>query len=200
MKTLLRLLKWSWRSWPVIILVVLFIAHLALVEYFCFNVSVIHKTIALITQLVGGLLILYSIDSNIGIIKDKNLLALLTGYLREFPLIKRPVVIQVQGGAVGLSSLDAKITVTRSPETLEEKLEYLQEQITNVKTDLERETKKINEKIDQNSKKVESKISETKSELRKLETKIEKVSIGGIKIQFLGVLLMGYGSITSYFA
>lgn len=200
MKILLRLLKWSWRSWPVIIIVILFIAHLSLVDYFCSNVSEVHKIIALITQLIGGLLILYSIDSNIGIIKDKNLLALLTGYLREFPLIKRPVVIQAQGVTMGLSSLNTEITVTRSPKTIEEKLEYLQEQITNLKTNLERETKKTNEKIDQNSKKVESKISETKSDLRKLETKIERVSIGGIKIQFLGVLLMGYGSITSYIA
>lgn len=106
MKILLRLLKWSWRSWPVIIIVILFIAHLSLVDYFCSNVSEVHKIIALITQLIGGLLILYSIDSNIGIIKDKNLLALLTGYLREFPLIKRPVVIQAQGVTMGLSSLN----------------------------------------------------------------------------------------------
>jgi peptidoglycan hydrolase CwlO-like protein len=163
-------------------------------------VSATHKAIALITQLVGGLLILYSIDSNIGIIKDRNLTALLTAYLREFPLVKRHFVIEAESGAMGISSFDAKITVTRSPKTLEEKLEYLQEQITNVKTDIERNTKKINDKIDQNSKKVEAKISETKSDLRSLETKIEKVSIGGIKIQFLGVLLMGYGAITSYIA
>lgn len=200
MNTILRLFKWSWRAWPVLVLIVLIFFHLLLVNFLCLNASTINKTISLISQLVGGLLILYTVDSNIGIINKKNLFSIFANYLREFPLIKRSVVIEAHGISMGTSAYKARVTVGRNPKSIEEKIEFLQEQINEVKRDIEQESRDINEKIDRYSKEMNIKIQETKSTILNIETKMEEVSIGGIKAQFFGVLLMIYGSISGYVA
>ncbi|MEK6772082.1 MAG: hypothetical protein AABY62_10680 [Pseudomonadota bacterium] len=200
MRTLIRLFKWLWRAWPVLFLLVLIWFHLLLIYYFYPNASTINKTTSLILQIVGGLLILYTVDSNIGIINKKSLFAIFANYLREFPLIRRSAVIESQGISTSSSVGKAKLTVGRNPQSLEEKIEYLQEQINEVKRDIEQESRDLNEKIEHQSKEMNIKIQETKSALQNIESKIVEVSIGGIKVQFFGVLLVVYGSISGYVA
>lgn len=197
---LLRLIKWSWRAWPILVLVFLFCAHLLLLNYFSQWANFINKLASLVSQLAGGLLILYSIDSNIGIIKQKSLFSILTDYVKEFPLLKRSVVIQLQGMTMVVSGGKAKLTVGRNPQNIDEKLEYLQEQINEVKRDFEQEAKNLNEKIDCQSKEINAQIQDAKGALRSLESKMDKVSTGGIKVQLFGVLLMVYGAIAGYAA
>ena len=191
---MIRLLKWFWRAWPVIIILVVFNIHLTLISYFGFCET--NKLIALITQLVGGCFILYSIDSNIGIIQNKNLVDIFFEYIKAFPLIKRPVVLGPF--TVGANcSASIEVAVTQNPKTIEDTLKYLQKQITENKIDTERRIKSLDKTINQ---KIGSNQNETKSALLEIETKMEKVSIGGIKVQIFGILLMVYGAITSYIA
>ena len=200
MGTLLRLIKWSWRAWPILALIFLICGHLLLLNWFSQSAGLINKTASLVAQLVGGLLILYSIDSNIGVIKQKSLLSILTSYFKEFPLIKRSVVIEVQGAAMAMTGGKAKITVGRNPQSVDEKIEYLQEQINELKRDLEQESKELNQKIERQSKEMNAQIKDAKSALRNLESKMDEVSTGGIKVQLFGVLLMVYGAIAGYAA
>lgn len=160
----------------------------------------INKRVSFFLQIIGGLLILFSIDSNIGIIKEKTLFSIFANYLREFPLIKRSVVIKLQGTANVTIGTEAKITVVRNPKNIEEKIEYLQEQINVVKRDLEQTQKELNEKINRQSKEIIIQNQEVKSVLRNFESKMDKVSVGGIKAQLFGVLLMLYGAIAGYMA
>jgi hypothetical protein len=155
---------------------------------------------SLVAQLVGGLLILYSIDSNIGVIKQKSLLLMLTSYFKEFPLIERPIVIQSRGASMGISGVKGMITIDQNPQCIDEKIEYLQEQINELKKNVEQESKKLNEKIERQSEEINTQIQVAKSTLRNLESKINEISIGGIKVQLFGVLLMVYGAIAGYVA
>lgn len=200
MSSFLRLIKWFWKAWPVIVFVPLICIHFVLLDNFPKDIVAINKFISLLTQLIGGLLILYSIDSNIGIIKQKSLIALLTTYLKEFPLFNKPIILEVQGISQATSICKARITVGRNPQSIEEKIQYLQDQINEIRCCLEQDIKDINEKIDRKSKEMGVQIQETKSALRNLESKIDEVSAGGIKIQLFGVLLMVYGAITNYVA
>jgi hypothetical protein len=197
---LLRLIRWSWRAWPILILTPLLCAHLLLLYYFAQSAGSINKTVSFLLQLVGGLLILYSIDSNIGVIKQKSLFALLKNYIKEFPFIKRSFVLEAQGAAFGTSFGKAKISVTRNPTGVDEKIAYLQEQIDGLRGELELESKELNEKIDIHAKKMGEQIQDAKSALQNLESKMDEVSTGGIKIQLFGVLLIVYGAIAGYVA
>lgn len=174
--------------------------HLLLLNNFPQSAYTINKATSLLTQLLGGLLILYSIDTNIGVINQKSLLAIFAAYFKEFPLIKRSITLNIQGALHATSSLEAKLTVGRNPKSIDEKIEYLQDQINDVKRDIEQEAKKLNERIERQSKYVGARIQETQSALRNLESKMDEVSIGGVKVQLFGVLLMVYGAIAGYVA
>ena len=125
---------------------------------------------------------------------------MVTNYLRECPLIRRSVVVGAQAGSYGISGAKAKLTVGRNPKSIEEKLEYLQEQINEARRDFEQEIKGLNQTIDANSKEMKTKIEATQTALITIGSKMDEVSIGGIKIQLFGVLLLIYGSISEYFA
>lgn len=198
MRAIKNILKWIWKAWPIIIILPCLIIHYELIHYFEPYADTIHKTIALIVQIVGGLLVLYSIDSNIGIIKDKKLTALFTDYLKSFPLIKKSYVIEAKSGAMSVTGLDAKLKVIRKPKTIEDKLNYLQEQIDSLEKTIDKKAEALDSKIKNISEKLNADVSETKKAIEHIETQIEQVSIGGFKSQLFGLLLLLYGAITSY--
>jgi hypothetical protein len=200
MQAIIKFLKWLWRAWPLLGILLLILTRFLLIYYFSFNASSTDKFLSLVSQIIGGLFILDSIDSNIGIINDKKLFLIFSNYLREFPLIKRSVVLQAHGASIAMASSTAKATVSRNPISIEEKLEYLQDQIDTIKRDIELESKELNAKIDRCSNELNIKIQDTKLALEKIDSKIKEVSIGGISEQIFGVLLMVYGAISGYFA
>jgi hypothetical protein len=121
---------------------------------------------------------MHSIASNIKIIKDKTISSIFANYVQEFPLRKRSYVLEAQGTSTEMSDVArAKLTVVRHPKYIEEKIEYLQEQIFEVKRDTEQETNELRTKIDDLSKLMSAKTQETKAALGDVESKIEKVSV-----------------------
>lgn len=200
MNTFHRLITWIWRSWPIVIPAIFIIIHIYILKIFPGNVSEINKTVSLVAQITGGLSILYSIDSNIGIIKKLNLFDIIRNYLKEFPLLIKNVTLDIQGSMHAVTTSNADVTVGRNPQTIEEKIDYLQEQITDLQKDLKDKAKSLDDKIKKETEALKKQIQEIKNEVGKVKQQIEEVSIGGIKIQFFGVMLILYGSITGYAA
>lgn len=200
MRTLLRLIQWFGRAWPVIVIVLVICGHFLLLDYFSQSNEFINKTASLLAQLAGGFLILYSIDSNIGIMNEKSLHTMLKNYFKEFPLIKKSVVVELKGLEVTVSAGKLKVVVERNPQSIDEKIQYLQEQIDQLKRQLEQESKELNMKIERQSEEINAQIQNAKSTLRIFEDKMVEVSTGGIKVQLFGILLMVYGAFAGYFA
>lgn len=200
MNTLFRLTIWFWKAWPIIIVAFLICLHLQLINYYPQYNNLIHKTVSLVTQLLGGLLILYSLDSNIGIANQKTLLVLLKAYFRDFPLVKKSVTLEAQGSASSVSKGKVEATVVRNPKYIEEKIEYLQTQINELKLDVQGRIEELNARIEQQSKEIGMKTQKIDSAILNLESKIKEISIGSLKFQLLGVLLMLYGAISGYIA
>lgn len=173
--------------------------HLLAIYFFKCD-EFVNRTASLVSQLVGGLLILYSIDSNIGVIKQESLCFMLASYVKDFPLIKRSVTAEPKGVSTIGSTGRVVAGIDRNPQSIEEKIEHLQEQINKLKTDFVQKFKEVNEKIDQKSKIINTKVQNTKEELRNIESKVGKVSIGGLKVQLFGVLLIIYGAFSGYAA
>jgi hypothetical protein len=200
MHTVSNLMKWLCRAWPFFGIALLILIRFLLISYFSFNASSTDKFLSLVSQILGGLFILYSIDSNIGTINDKNLFSIFSNYLRQFPLINRSVVAKGSLATISMSSPTGKTTVSRNPISVNEKLKYLQEQIDTIKEEIKMESKELNAKIDRCSTELNNKIQDTKVSLEKIDLKIKEVSIGGINEQIFGVLLMVYGAISGYVA
>lgn len=200
MDTLLRLTIWFWKAWPIIIVTFLICLHLQLLNCYPQDNNFIHKTISLVTQLFGGLLILYSLNSNIGVVNQKTLLALLKAYFRDFPLFKKSVTEGAQVLESSEPTDKQEATVVRNPKYIEEKIEYLQNQINELKQDAQGRIEELNARIEQQSKEIGIKTQKIDSTILNLESKIKEISIGSLKSQLLGVLLMLYSAISGYIA
>ncbi len=195
---ILSLIKWVWRAWPIIIIILLCCIHYILIINFDFEAKTLNGIITHSTQIIGALLILYTIDSNIGIIKGGNILQLIKNYFREFPRIKKSKSFTVTSYVSTSANVTAIPPIQRSITTIEEKLDYLQEQISDLAKKMNLQIETLRDEIHGNKVKVDKELNQAKKELIGIKSIIEKVSIGDIKIQFFGGLLMIYGTIIDF--
>ncbi|MEQ8689532.1 MAG: hypothetical protein RIC89_01675 [Pseudomonadales bacterium] len=195
-----RVGQWTWRAWPVLAISSTAVIHFLLIESLALDSQQLHTAVALVTQLLGGLLVLYSIDSTIGIVSGTSLITDLKQYLMEFPLIKRHVTLEVQGANHMVTGGKVRLSVGRNPKTVEEKLSYLQEQIDEIRRDFQEDFAEVKALIDTKTNQLSDRISSVQTSVNELESTVTKISVGGVKIQLLGVMLLFYGAITSYVA
>src|SRR5687767_14327271 len=102
MSTARLLLRWIWRAWPVLVIGSIFVLHLLMLRSLDVDATTINETVALVLQISGGGLILYSIDSNIGVIRGGSLLSVFRNYCREFPLLSRTRVLEAHGASYSI--------------------------------------------------------------------------------------------------
>lgn len=200
MNSLIQLIKWTSRMWPVLIPVMLATLHYLGFVHSSVNWVEINNIIPPLFQIIGGILILYSIDSNLGITKNTSLSAVFINYTRSFPLIKQHYTVEADSTMHVFTGLEPKIRVSNPTNTLEEKIDYLQNQIDWLKEDLENELKNISTKMTKSEDKTAKLIKEIKMNLGSVENKVTDLSIGGLKTQIFGVLLMVHGAMVSYYA
>jgi hypothetical protein len=208
--SLIRFTKWILKAWPALYLIIIFVIHqIALRSYcidgisdfFCWSNSSINESLSFSFQIIGGLLIIYSIDNNIGLFKNKNLLSVAKEWLKSAPFIKqKTITINAQGIASAEAFGSCSVVVTKNPQTTEEHLQYLQEQIDYIKKDISSTKSGIQKDLDAMKDEYKENYSANNELIRDLRNKLETTAIGGIKVQIFGVLLMVYGSAISYFA
>jgi hypothetical protein len=190
-----RTIKWLWKAWPLHYLIIIGLIHYALIENFPYAISEINSGISLSLQIIGGLLILYSIDSNAGIIKNDNLMGIFKSYLKQFPPIHSYDTTQIKAGITQITTYPPKSRIIMHPSSIEDKLAYLQDQIDDLRQENKDLQKLLSEQIKELSLEIFKDISDIKVKLRENHRKFEKVSVGSIKMQIFGVFLMLYGAI-----
>ena len=204
---LLRILKWIWKGWPVLIWAVIIISHqisshLPCIELLpCWSNQQVDKALSFSLNLIGGLLVLYSIDSNLGLFRQGGIAALFVKWLKSFPMIKgEPITISPNSITHTTSVGTPRIEITKSPETIEELYKYTKEQVAFLKCDSKEQRKYTAQQIDSLSKKVSSQNAKFYKDLSGINQQLRSVAIGGFKTQLFGVLLVIYGSYLSFSA
>ncbi len=188
------------RAWPAIVLSLILLSHFLLLHFFQSYATCINHTITLLSQLGGAFLIVYSINSNFRILKQKSIVALLANYFSEFPLKKKSIIIELKGNAKITMKMSGDLTIVRNPQTLEEKISYLQEQISELSQSVAIGTKALNNKIEIQSKEMCAKIDGTLLSFQQLESLLHEIYTVDIQPQLFGVLLMFYSPLIEYFA
>lgn len=186
-------MKSLWQAWTFIIFLIIVIIH-SIVYCSVYNFSdKDYKLISLITQIVGGLLILYSINGNIKIVKKITLMTMLTGYFKK----NQDAIAAPKGVGVSIFGGNVKVIVIENPESVEEKIENLRKQIDDLKVNFIQKATDLNERLTQQSEELNSQINQVSSERKELTAQIEEIfsSWYGIHIQVFGVLLMIYGAV-----
>jgi len=136
MNNLKAIPRWVLRAWPLLWFLFLVFLHFAFLhlpciseELFCWENGSINKSASLILQVSGGALVIYSIDSNIAVFKGNRLKGEFINYLKEFPLRKKHITLQAESGNFKITGHPVSLTATKNPKSIEEHIEYLQEQI-----------------------------------------------------------------------
>ena len=199
-KTSFEIIKWAGKAWPLLIFSSLFVSYLQFRCYFLLMGVPFDKIISGIAQVFGGIIILYTINSNIGLITTKSLFNHFWGYLNEFPLRKKGAIINLPASTFTLSTGHVDITATKNPISMDEKIAYLQEQINEIKENIKWQYEEINEKISHSSIEMNNKIDNKNSEVKRLESTLGEVTIGGVKMQIFGVLLIILGAFAAFLA
>lgn len=193
-------IKWFLRTWPVLVPGLLCAAHIAVSAICSIDISDTNKIISLVLQIVGGLLILYSIDSNIGVVNNNSLFTLFTSWLKSFPLIKRSYTLHADSVSIKTTVHAAKIRLGGPGRTTEERIEYLQKQIKWLKDDLNEEVKRLKGLVAGVEQRTNNEIANIRTAIGSVDQKITAISVGGIGWQVFGVLLMIHGAVASYYA
>lgn len=199
---------WLYKAWPFLAFVPICLLHFSLHQAPCLALwlpcpsnSEINKLVSLIFQILGGLLILYSIDSNLGHFKENGLFKIFSSWFKSCPIIKGK---NQEIHATGIASIttigSVNVRGSKVPLTVEEKLAHLQQQIEWIKEDTKKDKHELVAKIDNVSNKVDTNYRQTEQNFTVLNSKLESVTVGGLKLQVFGFNLLVYSAFLSYVA
>lgn len=197
---ILGILQWIAQAWFILVPLIFASIHL-LISFICTkDLSFFHQLVALVLKLIGGFLVLWSINSKNGTMLDKSLFDLFMDWIYACPLKSNSLVVQFQAEpATGSATVsNAEFRNSGNAETIEEKLEYLQKQINYLKKDLNKEVLQVRSQIAMNSKKIDTVVLQTQSSLNSVSKQLQSVSIGGLGRQIFGANLVIYGAIVSF--
>ena len=200
MNRLRELVAWLMRAWPLLAVAPLALAHAIAHAAFSGHPQLVNKVAGMLLQMLGGLLILYAINDNLGLFRSQSLLGSIRAWLQSFPFIRRNVVITGSSVAVLGITGSAAGTVSQKFATLKERVAYLEREIHLVRRELQAGLADAKRQLEQAKSELQARIDVAVRQVAELREKVERATVGGFKLQGYGVLLALYGAVTSVFA
>lgn len=203
---LYKLLIWAFRLWPLwamlAMLAIIGIQCLFLNYFPCSHVLK-YKIIAFYSQIIGGIIVLISINSNISVINKSTLMrtiwSLFATFRSERPIFNLPTISISANIIEGNDNVSSYCGVSINPQNNDEQIAYFLEQLSIIKTTIDKNLQDTNIKINELNDKLDGKIINTESNLRVLSSKLSDIATGGLRLQLFGILLMVNGAIASFF-
>lgn len=200
MRSLSALLIWLLRAWPVLVLAPIASAHACAHYFFPADAVIVNKITGTVLQVVGGLIVLYSVNSNLGLFRDQHIGSVIIGWFRSFPLFRKPVMVSGSAsGSIALSG-SGRISVRRATTTIEEKIAEMERQLDELRQNVNEDIQAVNARIGQVHTELSNAVTTNTATLNQLSSRLEFATVGGFKQQAFGVLLAVYGAVTSLFA
>ena len=195
-----RLVIWFWRAWPLLVIAALAFSHWRALACFPAETLLVNKLTGTAMQIVGGLIVLYSVDSNLGLFRNQSLVAAITDWFRECPIFVRPITLTASLTSSSSMSAALPATVIRAGTTIEERLAALEGRFEELRAEIATQNRATHSRIENVKSELSSSIESNQLALRKLYEQVEKATVGGFKQQAFGVMLVIYGAVTSVFA
>ena len=194
-----RLTLWLMRAWPLLALAPVAVCHAIALRAVPTDPVFVNKLVGMGLQVIGGLLVLYSVNDNQGLFRSQSLTSAIIGWFKDFPLVRRPVFLSGSASASASATATASATVTRMLDTFEERVAEIERKLAEVQIQIAHEVQTINVKIEDTKSELGKKITETSAKVTDLSKRLEHAAVGGFKFQALGVLFAIYGAVTSLF-
>ena len=195
-----RLTPWLMRAWPVLALAPVVACHAIALWAVPADSVFVNKLVGMSLQVIGGLLVLYSLNDNLGLFRSQSLKSAIVGWFKDFPLVRKPIVITGSASSSSSATGTASVTVTRTLNTLEGRVAEIERKFAEIQIQISQEVRAINVKIENAKSELGMQITETSTRIIDLSKRLEHAAVGGFKFQALGVLFALYGAVTSVFA
>lgn len=193
-----RFYRWFMDAWPIWAAASIIGAHRGLLQAFPQKIEETNTVFSLGLQIIGGLMVLYSIDSNLAELRGQNIWLLIRQWFQNCPLWSKPRTVQVSlKGEIGISS-SASGRVKRRAITLEERVEELERQVDEAYKEMHRREETVKKLISDVKNELSSKVAENQAGIRGVEGKLDNTALGGLKQQVFGVLIVIYGALLGH--
>lgn len=189
-----RLVIWLLRAWPILVMAVLGAIHSYALSRFPANATLVNKLTGTIMQIVGGVIVLHSVDANLGLFRNQRLVTSVIAWFRECPIVARSVTIELSGAAICTASGTASAYVPRVATTIEERVAEVERRIDELRLEMAAQNRAVHERVEAVRSELSSSIASNQSALNKLSERVEKATVGSFKQQAFGVLLAIYGA------
>ena len=194
------LIPWLMRAWPILALAPVAVFHFIAHQVYPADPVFGNKLVSAIFQFAGGILVLWSVNDNLGLFKSQSLKSAFIGWFKDYTRIREPIFAYsstCDGADVTSASVS---TVAQIPNTLEERVAEIDGKLAEIQTQLTQEVYAINVKIEEAKSESSKQISETSTGIANLAERLEQMAVGNFKLLSLGVALAFWGSVTSVFA
>ena len=193
MNYLQRIWYWLKYPWPLHVFPLLILIHLGVLNCFTPHIKIINLWFSTGFQVVGGILILWAIDSNLNIISNSSIKNSIIKWIKSFPLKPKSTTLEPQCIVNSSSFGKAKLSVTPKMNTLEDKIDFLFQEVKRVDEDKQEIRKEFFERVHQSERKMAELEKNYNFKIKEIMSKINDVTIGGIKLEIFGVLCIIYG-------
>ena len=198
MNQIRKLVNWLLKAWPfIIVFCISVIHHKVLTLCLPDTAEKTNQAISAFMQIVGGLIVLSTINSNLGLFGKDSLLSKPVNWLKSFPLFRKS-----QGGIGSINGTLSGLTCSAEGHesrvfyTIEEKVEEAQRQIDEIRKILYRKESELLSKINEVGKKLLDPIDKNQNDINTLNGILAKTAIGSLNTQVFGVLLVIYGALS----
>lgn len=195
-----RLIPWSLRAWPIIVMFPVTAAYALALWVFFPNTQLINKIVGMLLQTLGGLIVLYCVNDNLGLFRSQSLASAVLGWIKDFPLARKPTPLTGSANIEVSVSTSGSGTVFQPATTLDERVAEVERKLLELQRHVTREIQLVNLNIESAKSELGKQIQENANTVADLSKRLEHTAVGGFKFQALGVLLAVYGAVTSVFA
>lgn len=183
--------------WPIWVMAFVVTIHLLVIYTTPVDVILTNKIASAGMQIVGGLIVIFSIDSNLGLFRKQSLLESVLDWCNGPD--SRNIVAPASFAAVGKATLNIRIAVDSRPTTTEERLAELERITAQLRTEFEAEHQASRSRIDAAKRVLYTSIAANQQSFDELSENVKAAAVDGFKPQAFGVMLTVWGAGTSVF-
>ena len=165
-----RLAHWIWRAWPVLVMAALVHTHWHALTCFPAEIVLVNKLTGTAMQVVGGLIVLYSVDNNLGLFRNQSLVATVITWFRECPIFVRSITFSESTTASCSASASMSATVIRRATTIEERLDALEGRVEELRSEVATQHRAIHSRLEEVKSELSSSIASNQSALHRLSS------------------------------
>lgn len=195
MKRFKSLLLWILKAWPALIVVGIEVIRRIILKYANIDNVLMNSVIGQVLPLIGGLVILFSINENFQDFRYIDMFTSFKNYLKSCPLKKQNHVLQVGSASMSVTFGRPTFTVKKHWNSTEEGLNELERRIEELYKYMREITKNNDEDHTKIRSELKNLVDKNDEEIQQVSQRLDKTVMGNAIYQIFGILLIIYGFI-----